>query len=144
MEQVQLELPQDVYTRLSQGADQNGLSLETYLLRKLSNLSTQRDDFYFYTREEIAKQREEFDARLARLPKASEEEVERLLNEREPVPPDEALPPEIRVAFEQRIAFARKIRKELSNVQVDDEQALLDALGHALERFREPHQSVSE
>jgi hypothetical protein len=107
MTNLNLNLPTTLYEQLREEAAYEGMPLDQYVIYALARQSS-IPYLYKIPARDVAKQREEFEAFRARLPKASPEEVERLLAERDVVPPEEQLPEEILQRFETMLAEIRE------------------------------------
>lgn len=109
MARLSLRLPDTLHHRLTLQARQEGVSLNQFLLFLLAERS--RPAYTVATADKTAEEQREAFARLrAKLGSASDEEVWKILDEREPALPDADVgwTPELRQALEDRIEAARR------------------------------------
>jgi hypothetical protein len=91
MNDVTLTLPDAIYRRLMLLAQDEGLSLSQYLLNAMTAHAVANYCVHGTSGPERLQQRAEFLALLDRLGTASDEEIDRVLAEREPVEPEPEL-----------------------------------------------------
>jgi hypothetical protein len=109
MAQLALNIPDTLHQRLTFQARREGVSLEQFLVFLLAERS--KPAYTVVPAEKAVEEQKAAFARLrSELGSASEEEVWKILDEREPAPPDsdEGWTPELRQALEERIAAARR------------------------------------
>ena len=110
MARLSLRLPDTLHHRLTLQARQEGVSLNQFLLFLLAERS--RPAYTVVTVDKTVEEQREAFARLrAKLGSASDEEVWKILDEREPALPntDVGWTPELRQALEERIEAARRL-----------------------------------
>ncbi len=109
MTRLSLRLPDTLHHRLTLQARQEGVSLNQFLVFLLAEQS--RPAYSVVAADMPAEEQRAAFARLReKLGSAPDEEVWKILDEREPAPPDSEVgwTPELRQALEQRIEAARK------------------------------------
>ncbi len=107
MSRLTLELPESLYQQLESQARSEGVSLIQHVLSTLD-----RQASFHYRKEAlppevVQQQRESFDNFVASLRSGSEEEIDRILAEREPVESESGLPPEVIARVRQLIQNKR-------------------------------------
>jgi hypothetical protein len=90
-----VRLPDTLHRQLTNLADQEGVSLNQYIVYALTRQTTLAYTVQAVPAEEISQQRVSFAALLQSLGQASAEEIDRVLAEREVVEPEAGLTPEI-------------------------------------------------
>lgn len=108
MSRLTLRLPDTLHHQLAHLAENEGVSLNQYIVYALT-----RQSFSSYTvqpvpKQEASQQQSDFTNLLQKLGKASPNEMEVALAEREPVQPEKELTPEIIDQLQQRFAQSRK------------------------------------
>ncbi len=109
MARVSLRLPDTLHQRMLLQARQEGVSLNHLLVFLLSEQT--RPAYTVVPAEKTPEQQQAaFDRLRAKLGSASDEEVWKILDEREPAPPaaDTGWTPELRQALEERIQAVRR------------------------------------
>lgn len=91
MNNVRLTLPDTIYQRLALLAQTEGLSLSQYLLNAMTAHAVANYRVRATSESERRQQRAEFLALLDRLGTVDEEEIDRVLAEREPAEPEPEL-----------------------------------------------------
>ncbi len=109
MARLSLRLPDTLHQRLLLQANQEGVSLNQFLVFLLAERS--RPVYSVVPADKTVEQQQvAFDRLRAELGSASDEEVWKILDEREPASPeaDAGWTPELRQALEERIQAARR------------------------------------
>ena len=112
MARLSLSLPDTLHHRLNLQARREGVSLNQFLLFLLTERSGPA--YAVFPSDKSAEEQQAAMARLReRLGSASDEEVWKILDEREPAPPEAHVgwTPELRQALENRIEAARKVAR---------------------------------
>ena len=104
MSSLTLDLPKSLHDDLLTRAQSEGVSLSQYIIYTLARKTSPNYVVYSVPPEEVKRQRERFEEYLADAPKATPEEIEAVLAEREQAKPEEAADPETRAAFEKLMA----------------------------------------
>ncbi len=110
MARLSLQLPDTLHHRLTLQARREGVSLNQFLLFLLAERS--RPAYAVVTADKTVEEQREAFARLrAKLGSASDEEIWKILDERDPALPDTDVgwTPELRQALEERIEAARRL-----------------------------------
>ena len=110
MARLSLRLPDTLHHRLTLQARREGVSLNQFLVFLLAEQS--RPAYTVVPADKTVEEQQTAFAQLReRLGSASDEEVWKILDEREPAPPDADVgwTPELRQALEERIQTARKL-----------------------------------
>ncbi len=107
MGQVEISLPETLRYHLEIIAKKEKMPLNQYIVYALTRQAMLASMFHTLSKEERVRQHEDFEERLQRLGEASFEDLERILQEREPVEPDPDLAPEVISRLQNRIAEAR-------------------------------------
>ena len=105
-----LEMPEGLHERLEALARAEDVRLEQYVLNALAQLASFPYRVEYFSPEVVQQQHESFVKRLASFPTATEEEIDRILAEREPGGPESELPPEVIARFRQLIQDKRASR----------------------------------
>lgn len=108
MSQVELQLPETLHQQLTQLAENEGVSLNQYIVYALTRQVTMAYTVQAIPIEEVNQQQQEFEALLNQLGKASLSEAKSVLDRREEVDPEPELSPDIIARFQQRINDASK------------------------------------
>ena len=109
MSSLTLDLPKSLHDDLLTRAQSEGVPLNQYIVYTLTRKMPPSYVVYSVPPEEVKKQQENFEEYLANTPKATTEEIEAVLAEREQAKPEEAAEPETRAAFETLMA-KRKVQ----------------------------------
>lgn len=107
MSVLTLELPEILYQQLEAQADSEGVSLTQHVLSTLARQASFHYKMEALPPEAVQQQRESFDNFVASLRSGSEEEIDRILAEREPIEPESSLPPETIARVRQLIQNKR-------------------------------------
>jgi len=121
MARLSLRLPDTLHQRLLLQARQEGVSLNQFLVFLLAERS--RSAYSVVPAEKTAaQQKAEFDRLRGELGSASEDEIWKILDEREPAPPvtDVGWTPELRKALEEQIQAARRPTRRPKGPRVGD------------------------
>lgn len=110
MNDVTLTLPDTIYRRLVLLAQNEGLSLSQYLLNAMTAHAIANYRVRATSEPERLQQRAEFLALLDRLGTASEEEIDRVLAERESVEPEPELDAETISKFRALIEKGNRLK----------------------------------
>jgi hypothetical protein len=95
MSRLTVRLPDTLHRQLANLADQEGVSLNQYIVYALTRQTTLAYTVQAVPAEEINQQRASFAALLQSLGQASAAEIDQVLAEREAVEPEAGLTPEI-------------------------------------------------
>jgi len=106
MARLSLRLPDTLHRQLTLKARLEGVSLNQYLVFLLAQRSAPAYSV-FSAPKSPEKQRASFAKLRAELGSASDEEVRRFLDERDPVEPEPEWTPELRQRFERQMAKSR-------------------------------------
>jgi UDP-galactopyranose mutase len=113
MSRLTLELPETLHRQLETQARIEGTSLDKYLLYALTRHADYAYRVLAISKEEVAQQRAQFDALRKSLPKASSEEIDQFLAEREAEreasEPNDEVNSQIAKQLRQRIKAARAV-----------------------------------
>lgn len=107
MSVLTLELPETLYRQLESQARSEGVPLTQHVLSMLDRQASFHYRKEALPPEEVQHQRESFDNLIAGFRSASDEEIDQVLAEREPVEPESNLPPEIIARVRQLIQSKR-------------------------------------
>ncbi|WP_347179380.1 toxin-antitoxin system HicB family antitoxin [Roseofilum acuticapitatum] len=108
MSQVELQLPETLHQQLTQLAENEGVSLNQYIVYALTRQVTMAYTVQAIPTDEVNQQEQKFQALLNKLGQASLTEVKSVLERREVVDPEPELSPDIIARFQQRINDASK------------------------------------
>lgn len=109
MARLGLQLPDTLHRQLTLRARREGVSLNQYLVFLLAQRLAPA--YSVVPVEETAEEQRAAFARLrGQLGSASDEEIQRVLDLREPAPPDPEWTPELRERFERLLAASRQAR----------------------------------
>lgn len=106
MTRLSLRLPESLHQQLTHEARREGVSLNQYLVFLLARHSAPAYSVLPAV-ETAAEQQARFEKLRADLGPASAKDVERVLDERAEVAPEEGWTPELRARFERQLARAR-------------------------------------
>jgi hypothetical protein len=104
MSQIEISVPDTLLYQLKTTAMEEGVSLEQYILFALTRHTMLIPFIRNVSEEDAEYQHKDFTGRIKRLGKASSEELEKILREREPVMPGPDLEPETVLRLKDRIA----------------------------------------
>jgi len=104
MSQVNLKLPETLHQQLERLARSEGVSLNQYIVFALTRQAAMSYTIDAVPENEIAKQRTDFAALLHSLGKASFNEIEKTMQERELVKAEKGLTPAVVKRLQRRIA----------------------------------------
>ncbi len=108
MSRLTLRLPDTLHDQLVHLAENEGVSLNQYIVYALTRQSFSNYIVQPVPKQEASQQHSDFTNLLQKLGKASPNEIEVALAERENVEPEKELTPEIIAQFQQRLAQPRK------------------------------------
>ena len=108
MSRLTLRLPETLHQQLSNLAQGEGISLNQYVVYALTKQVTLAYSVQELSEEVISQQKHSFASQLQKLGKASSNEIEAVLAERQKVEPEEGLTPEIINRFQQQIRSKNK------------------------------------
>jgi hypothetical protein len=111
MNTITLTLPDAVYRQLEFLAQSEGLSLYQYLVNAMTAHAVSGYRIQATSEQNRLRQREEFHALLDRLGTASEEEIDRVLGEREKVEPEPELNTDTISKFREMIEESKRLNK---------------------------------
>lgn len=111
MSSITLTLPDEIYRQLELLAQSEGLSLSRYLLNAMTAHAVSGYRLRATSEQDRLRQREEFLALLHRLGTASEEEIDRVLGEREKVEPEPELNHETISKFREMIEESKRLNR---------------------------------
>jgi uncharacterized protein YbcC (UPF0753/DUF2309 family) len=103
MSRLTLRLPETLHQQLSHLADQEGVSLNQYIVYALTRQATSSDQVQLKSESEVSQQHEAFQQLKHRLGKSSRVAVEAVLAKRERVEPDSDLHPEVVTRLQKRL-----------------------------------------
>ena len=103
MSRLTVRLPETLHRQLTNLADQEGVSLNQYIVYALTRQTTLAYTVQAVPAEAIAQQQASFAALLESLGQASSTEIEKVLAEREVVEPEAGLTPEIMERLQARL-----------------------------------------
>jgi len=106
MSQVTLDIPETLFRLLEAQARREGVLLDRYLVEALARQASAVYTVQSIPESAIAEQRTQYAALLQSLGRASYEEIERTLAERELAEPDSGLTPEVVSRLRERLARA--------------------------------------
>lgn len=107
MSRLTVRLPDTLHRQLNNLADQEGVSLNQYIVYALTRQTTLAYTIQAVPAEEIKQQQASFTALLQSLGQASMAEIEQVLAEREIVEPEAGLSPEIMERLQARLKSKR-------------------------------------
>jgi len=108
MSQIEISVPETLLYLLETTARKEGISVEQYILFALTRQTMLTPAIRNVPEEDAEYQYKDFKERIKRLGKASSEELEKILRERESVRPESDLKPETVLRLKNRIAKAKK------------------------------------
>lgn len=111
MSSITLTLPDAIYRQLEILAQNEGLSLGQYLVNAMTAHAVSCYRVRVTSEQDRLQQREEFLALLNRLGTASEEEIDRVLAEREQVEPEPELDTETISKFREMIEESKRVNR---------------------------------
>lgn len=103
MSRLTIRLPETLHHQLANLAEQEGVSLNQYIVYALTRQTTLAYTVQAVPAEAIAQQQASFAALLESLGQASSAEIEKVLAEREVVEPEAGLTPEIMERLQARL-----------------------------------------
>ena len=103
MGRLTLRLPQTLHERLCELADQEGVSLNQYIVYALTRQMTLDYTAQAVPERAIAEQRASYAALLDRLGKATFDEIQAVMDEREPAEPETGLDAEAMQRLRERM-----------------------------------------
>lgn len=109
MSQIEINVPDTLLGQLKATARKEGVSLEQYILFALTRQTMLAPAICKISENESEFQQKDFAERMNRLGKASAEELENVLQERESVEPETDLKPETVLRLKNRIAEAKNV-----------------------------------
>lgn len=109
MSQIEINLPDTLLGQLKATAKKEGVSLEQYILFALTRQTMLAPAIRKVSGNEVELQQKNFADRMNRLGRASAEELENVLRERDSVEPEADLDPETVLRLKNRIAAAKNI-----------------------------------
>ena len=117
MSRLTVRLPDTLHRQLNDLADQEGVSLNQYIVYALTRQTTLAYTIQAVPAEEIKQQKAAFTALLQSLGQASMAEIEQVLAEREAVEPEAGLNPELMERLRVRLKNKRAVlNKEVQAV----------------------------
>ena len=108
MGRMTLRLPESLHRQLETQAEQEGVSLNQYIVYMLARGSASEYTVRALTAEAVTEQRQNYDTLRASLRKGTPEDIQRALDNRVPVPPEPELTPELVEQLQARIDAARQ------------------------------------
>jgi len=108
MSQIEISIPDTLLVQLKTTARKEGVSLEQYILFALTRQTMLSPAIRKLSEKDSELQHKEFTERIIRLGKASSEDLEKILKERESAVPEPGLEQETVLRFKNRIAEAKK------------------------------------
>lgn len=105
MSRMTVRLPETLHNKLESLAQQEGVSLNQYIVYALTQQSTLTYTIQETPTRVLAEQRAAYLARLEDGPLATDEEFEQVMREREPIEPEPELTPEL----------VARVRRKMSN-----------------------------
>lgn len=109
MSQIEISVPDTLMYQLKTTAREEGVSLEQYILYALTRQAILTPAIRKVTKKDAEFQRKDFNERIKRLGKASSEELEQVLQEREFVEPKSGLKQETVLRLKNRISEAKNV-----------------------------------
>jgi predicted HicB family RNase H-like nuclease len=103
MSQLTLRLPETLYRQLEATAKREGVSLNQYIVYALTKQTSSDYAPYVLPDEAVAAQQEQFQDLLTRLGRAPDDEIRRVLAERDEVVPEETMDPEMTARLQKRL-----------------------------------------
>ncbi|MCP4351690.1 MAG: toxin-antitoxin system HicB family antitoxin [Desulfobacterales bacterium] len=107
MSQIEISLPETLLYQLETEAGREGISLEQYILFALTRQTMLTPVIRNVSEKDAEHQHKDYAERIKRLGKASSEELDEILRERETVVPGPDLKPETVPRLKNRIAEAK-------------------------------------
>lgn len=107
MSQIEISVPETLLYQLETVARSEGVPLEQYILSALTRHTMLTPFIRNVSEEDAEYQHKNFTERIKRFGKASSEELEKILRERESVMPEPDLKPETVLRLKNRIAEAK-------------------------------------
>ncbi len=107
MSQIEINLPETLRYQLEITARKEGVPLDQYIVFALTRQAMLTSVIHNVPEGDTEHQHEDFTERVKRLGKASSEELDEILQEREHVEPEPGLKPEIVSRLKNRIAEAK-------------------------------------
>ena len=107
MSRLTVRLPETLHSQLTSLADQEGVSLNQYIVYALTRQTTLAYMVQPVPAEAVAEQQASYTALLQSLGHASFDEIEAVLDEREEVDPEEGLSPQVVKRLQERITTRR-------------------------------------
>ena len=107
MSRLTIRLPESLHRLLETQAQQEGVSLNQYIVYLLTRQATLAYTVRALPEEDVAQQRAQFAALLQSLGQASYPEIEKVLAEREAVEPESGLSPDVVRRLQERLADER-------------------------------------
>jgi predicted HicB family RNase H-like nuclease len=104
MSRLTLRLPETLHRQLETLAKREQTSLNQYIVYALTRQAAEAYTVHEFSEGAIARQRGEFDALLQSLGRASPEQVEKVLAQREQTRPERGLSPKIAKRVQKRVA----------------------------------------
>lgn len=95
MSRLTLRLPETLHQQLTNLAEGEGISLNQYIVYALTRQVSSAYTVEAISKEDLAKQQENFDNLLAQLGTADEKEIENVLAQREITNPEPELTPDV-------------------------------------------------
>lgn len=108
MSRLTLRLPKTLHQQLVNLAENEGISLNQYIVYALTRQVTAVEGIERVPEAELGQQQQAFNRLLKQLGEASSAEVEAALNQREDVQPEAELSPEVIARFQQRLNDVRE------------------------------------
>lgn len=109
MSRLTVRLPDTLHRQLNDLADQEGVSLNQYIVYALTRQTTLAYTVQAVPAEEVKQQQASFTALLQSLGQASMAEIEQVLAEREMVEPEAGLSPEVMERLRARLRSKRAV-----------------------------------
>lgn len=107
MSQIEISVPDTLLYQLKTTASKEGVSLEQYILFALRRQAMLTSAIHRVSEKDAGFQHKDFTERIKRLGNASSEELEEILQERDPVDPEPGLKQETVLRLKKRIADAK-------------------------------------
>jgi hypothetical protein len=104
MSRLTVRMPETLHKQLTALAEQEGISLNQYIVYALTRQTTLAYTVQAVPGEALAEQQASYTALLQRLGQASADEIRAVMDEREAVEPEGGLSPETLSALQKRIA----------------------------------------
>jgi predicted HicB family RNase H-like nuclease len=108
MSRLTLRLPKTLHQQLVNLAENEGISLNQYIVYALTRQVTAVEGIERVPEAEVSQQQQAFNHLLQQLGEVSSAEVEAALNQREQVKPEAELSPEVIARFQQRLNDLRE------------------------------------